>query len=154
MRDASTRFTLCGMSKAFTSEETPDVAPPVRPPPRLAPGQVRYVTRDGYERLRAQLAAMDTSAPQAIVLAQTLAALTVVEPQPPDGVVRFGSLVTLESESGERTVRIVGPDEAQGREAISVDAPLARALLGKREGDEVVVELPRGAVEYTIVGVG
>ena len=35
------------MSKAFTSEETPDEGPLVRPPPRLAPGEVRYVTPEG-----------------------------------------------------------------------------------------------------------
>src|SRR6478609_789325 len=120
------------MSKAFTSEETHVEPPPIRQAPRLAPGEVRYITRDGYEALRRQLAELPAASPQAVVLAQTLGALTPVDPQPADGVVRFGSTVTLSSDEGERTVRLVGPDEAQGRESISVAAPLARALLGKR----------------------
>ena len=37
--------------------------------------------------------------------------------------------------------------------AISVESPLGRALLGKRAGDEVVVERPRGAIEHEIVKV-
>jgi transcription elongation factor GreB len=39
------------------------------------------------------------------------------------------------------------------RGLISVDAPLGRALLGKREGDVAIVQRPVGAVEITIVGV-
>jgi transcription elongation factor GreB len=48
----------------------------------------------------------------------------------------------------------VGPDEfdvARGR--ISVDAPLGRALLGKREGDVVVVQRPIGATDVTVVAI-
>jgi len=44
------------MSKAFTSEETPEQGPVVRAPPRLAPGEVRCVTPQGAAALRAQLA--------------------------------------------------------------------------------------------------
>ncbi len=44
------------MSKAFTSEETPESVPATRPPPRLAPGEVRYVTPEGQAALRADLA--------------------------------------------------------------------------------------------------
>jgi transcription elongation GreA/GreB family factor len=138
------------MSKAFTSEETIVEPPPVRPPPRLGEGEVRYITREGYERLRSELADLDPGTAPAQVLAQTLATLTPVDPLPPDGTVRFGSTVTLSSDDGERRVRIVGPDEAHGREQISVAAPLARALLGKQVGDEVSVQLPRGHVEYSI----
>ena len=44
------------MSKAFTSEETPEAELVARPPPRLAPGEVRYVTPEGQAALRAALA--------------------------------------------------------------------------------------------------
>ena len=44
------------MSKAFTSEETPDTGPLIRPAPRLAPGEVRYVTPEGQAELREALA--------------------------------------------------------------------------------------------------
>lgn len=58
----------------------------------------------------------------------------------------FGAWVTLEDESGaESRHRIVGPDEFDAAPGyISMDAPLARALLGKRLDEEVSVELPAG----------
>jgi transcription elongation factor GreB len=64
----------------------------------------------------------------------------------------FGAWVTLENENGdERRYRLVGPDEidvAGGR--ISVESPIGRVLLGKREGDEVVVKRPAGPARYTV----
>jgi transcription elongation factor GreA len=67
--------------------------------------------------------------------------------------VRFGATVLLTNldTDEESTYRIVGSDEAdvdQGR--ISVSAPLARALIGKNVGDEVVVQLPAGTRRYEI----
>jgi transcription elongation factor GreB len=65
----------------------------------------------------------------------------------------FGAWVTVEDEDGdEATYRIVGPDEydaSAGR--ISVDSPLAKALLGKRKNDEVTVKRPKGDAEVTII---
>ena len=43
------------MSKAFTSEETPEPAAPRRAPPSLAPGELRCVTPEGHAALRAEL---------------------------------------------------------------------------------------------------
>ncbi|MDX1454596.1 MAG: transcription elongation factor GreB [Gammaproteobacteria bacterium] len=67
----------------------------------------------------------------------------------------FGAWVTLEDETGkERTLRIVGPDEidpAQGW--ISIDSPMARALLKKQLDDDVAVDTPEGRREYLLVGV-
>jgi transcription elongation factor GreB len=82
--------------------------------------------------------------------------LTVVDPRPhPSGRAYFGAWVTLEQEDGtERRYRLVGPDEFDVEAGlISVDAPLGKALLGKREGDVVLVRRPAGAVEVTIVEV-
>jgi transcription elongation factor GreB len=64
----------------------------------------------------------------------------------------FGALVTLESMDGDRvSYRIVGPDETDaGKAYISVDSPLARALLGRVAGDEIKVELPDGTVEFLV----
>ena len=46
----------------------------------------------------------------------------------------------------------VGPDETDVKSGrISIESPVARALLGRKEGDEVVVERPRGRAGYTIV---
>jgi transcription elongation factor GreB len=67
----------------------------------------------------------------------------------------FGAWVRLEDEDGnEHEYRIVGPDEldpAQGW--ISIDAPLARALLKKSVDDEVKVTLPKGETTYFVVAV-
>jgi transcription elongation factor GreB len=89
-------------------------------------------------------------------LSERMDSLTVVDPRPhPAGRAYFGAWVTLEQEDGtERRYRLVGPDEFDvDAGLISVDAPLGRALLGKREGDVVLVRRPAGAVEVTIVGV-
>jgi transcription elongation factor GreA len=72
------------------------------------------------------------------------------------GKVIFGSTVDLEDEdSGARvTYQIVGEDEANikaGR--ISVGSPIARALVGKTEGDSVVVAAPGGQRNYEIIAV-
>ncbi len=82
-----------------------------------------------------------------------LEGMTVVDRPPTDpGRVYFGARVRLEDEQGvERTHRIVGPDEFDmGADYISMDAPLGRALMGRRPGDEVILELARGTERYTI----
>lgn len=89
-------------------------------------------------------------------LSERMDSLTVVQPRPhPSGRAYFGAWVTLEHEDGsERRYRLVGPDEFDVEAGlISVDAPLGRALLGKREGDVVQVRRPAGTVEITIVGI-
>lgn len=67
----------------------------------------------------------------------------------------FGAWVTLEDKTGEeRTYRIVGPDEFDShKHYISMDSPMARALLKKAIDDEVIVETPNGAVHYWIIAV-
>jgi transcription elongation factor GreB len=82
--------------------------------------------------------------------------LTVVAPSPhPSGRAYFGAWVTVEDDEGEeRRYRLVGPDEFNlARGLLSVDAPLGRALLGKREGDLVRVQRPAGAAELTVIAV-
>jgi transcription elongation factor GreA len=73
-----------------------------------------------------------------------------------DGRVVFGATVDLiEEESGkEVTYQIVGDDEADIKQGlISVSSPIARALIGKREGDVVQVQAPGGVRQYEVVGV-
>jgi transcription elongation factor GreB len=89
-------------------------------------------------------------------LSQRLDSLTVVEPRPdPQGRAFFGAWVTIEDDEGEkRTYRLVGPDEFDVNAGlISVEAPLGRALLGRRKGDEVRVERPAGPVELVVLRV-
>lgn len=62
----------------------------------------------------------------------------------------FGAWVELENEKGEiKQFRIVGPDEFDVKIGfISMDSPLAQALLNKREGDDISVQSPNGAIEH------
>lgn len=90
-------------------------------------------------------------------LAGRLKVLRIVDTVPADPLaVFFGAEVELEdSDSGERVRhRLVGPDEADARRGwISIDSPLARALLKKRVGDSCEVELPAGPRGFAIIGV-
>ncbi|OLD91921.1 MAG: transcription elongation factor GreB [Chloroflexi bacterium 13_1_20CM_4_66_7] len=92
-------------------------------------------------------------------LQKMLESFEVVDPatRPRTDRVFFGATVTIEDEDGEETTyQIVGGDEldeALGKNRISYQAPLARALLGKREGDTVRVRRPKGETELTILRV-
>ncbi len=89
-------------------------------------------------------------------LSKRLEEVTVVSEPPSDPRrVFFGAYVTIEDEDGEEhTYRIVGGDESDTSKGwISIDSPVARALLGKRDGDAVTVRAPKGEIEYTIVAV-
>ena len=82
--------------------------------------------------------------------------LEVVVPQDRgDGKVYFGAWVELEDEDGGRVeYQIVGPDEFDvDAKKISMDSPVGKAMLGKAEGDEVVVKRPKGDIVYEILGV-
>jgi transcription elongation factor GreA len=73
-----------------------------------------------------------------------------------NGKVVFGSTVVLLdiNTDEEKTYQIVGVDEADIKiNKISVSSPVARALIGKEEGDEVVMEVPGGTHEFEILGV-
>ena len=72
----------------------------------------------------------------------------------PDGKVGFGSIVTLENldNAGQVTYQIVGPDESDiSSSKISIASPLGKALIGKEAQDEVKVQTPGGAKNYTIL---
>ena len=91
-------------------------------------------------------------------LESKIAQFQVIDPStlPDNGKVVFSATVTIEDvETGNRqTVQIVGNDESDtklGR--ISVASPMARALIGKSEGDEVEVQAPGGLSEYEIISV-
>jgi transcription elongation factor GreB len=88
-------------------------------------------------------------------LDKRLEKLTVVEPgeQKDRSKVYFAATVTLENEEDGSKVsyQLVGPDETDLKQGkISVDSPVGRALLGKKQGDSVTVHRPRGEVDFTI----
>jgi len=89
-------------------------------------------------------------------LTKRLDALQIVDPSPQqEGKVYFGAWVELEDEQGQASrYCIVGPDEFDLRQAkLSCDSPMARAMLRKQVGDEVVVRTPAGEQCYEIMAI-
>lgn len=172
------------MSKAFTSEETPDqpLLVPARPP--LPDGVPNFVTPRGFRLLKEELARREAErsdllsstlldderrrrlaivAAQIGQLAARLAAAEIVDPaRQRHDEVRFGATVTVVTiegpeEGAERRFQIVGVDEAepaQGR--IAFAAPLARTLIGCRVGDSATLRSGRGdeVLEVTAIDYG
>ena len=91
-------------------------------------------------------------------LESKLAAAQVIDPTAveADGRVIFGATVELEDlESGATvTYQIVGDDEADiDHGLVSISSPIARALIGKTEGDVASVQAPSGARDYEVISV-
>ena len=89
-------------------------------------------------------------------LSTRMEVLTVVDRLPEDqSKVFFGAWVTLEDENGEeQTYQIVGPDEFNVAERkLSMDSPLAKAMMGKRLDDEIVLRKPDGEELYYITAI-
>ena len=89
-------------------------------------------------------------------LSKRLDEIQVVRSSPPRrDQIFFGAYVTVEDEAGaERCYRIVGSDETSAaRGWISVDSPVARALLGRRVDDEVAVDLPDARLDLVILAI-
>jgi transcription elongation factor GreB len=159
-----------------------------RPP---AEGSTALITREGHDRLKAELDELWRAKRPEVVkalaaaaaegdrsenaeytyrkkqlgeidrrvryLSKRLQALRVVETAPSDrDVVFFGADVEVENIANGETAayRIVGPDETDAQRGwISIDAPLARAMLKKRVDDEFEAQLPGGPVRFAIVEV-
>ncbi|MBL9037267.1 MAG: transcription elongation factor GreB [Archangium sp.] len=91
-------------------------------------------------------------------LQKRLEQLTVVDPseQKDTSRIYFGATVTLENDDDGSTVtyQLVGPDETDVKTSrISVDSPVGKALMGKRKGDLVTVNRPKGEVDFTIIAI-
>jgi len=159
-----------------------------RPP---SPSSTAIITRDGFERLKAELDHLwHTVRPEVVkalaaaaaegdrsenaeytyrkkqlgeidrrarYLSKRIPVLKVVEAPPTQrDAVFFGATMALENvETGETVrYRIVGPDETDARKGwISVDSPLARAVLKKRIDDEFDAELPGGRTRFAVLSV-
>ena len=107
-----------------------------------------------YTYRKKQLAGIDR---RVRYLGKRLQVLRVVDTVPSDpGAVYFGATVEVERlDTGEiARHRIVGPDETDAAlRHISIDSPLARAMLKKRAGDEFEAGLPGGTARFAIVAV-
>lgn len=107
-----------------------------------------------YSYRKKQLGEMDR---RIRYLSKRLETLRVAEGVPADpGAIFFGACVTLQDcNSGDVcTYRIVGPDEADaGNGDLSIDSPLARALLKRRVNDEVTLDLPNGPAQFVVMAI-
>jgi transcription elongation factor GreB len=164
------------MSKAFLREsDFPEIPEPVRLAPLLPPGAKNLLTGEGAEKLREELRRiLDDERP--LLTAQSkdpetrgelqrldervrqlqlsLSSAEIVPPNAgPDGVVRFGSTVTVrEADGAIETYRIVGVDETDFfPDAISWQSPLAKALLNSKKGEQVTFEAPAGRREMEVM---
>lgn len=84
----------------------------------------------------------------------TLSLAEVIDPSKLSGPIKFGATVTLvdEDTEEERTYQIVGETEADiERGLLNIRSPLARALIGKDEGDSVEVKTPGGERSYEVL---
>ncbi|MGR3711057.1 MAG: transcription elongation factor GreA [Alterinioella nitratireducens] len=80
----------------------------------------------------------------------------VIDPKKLSGPIKFGATVELvdEETEEEKTYQIVGEAEAKIEAGLlNINSPLARALIGKEEGDSVEVKTPGGSKDYEIVKV-
>lgn len=156
----------------------------------MAQPQVRFITAEGFARLRAEYGDLFSVERPKLVetiawaaangdrsengdyiygrkrlreidrrlshLARVMKAAKIVDPsrQATDEI-RFGATVELSDEQGaRRIVTIVGDDEADATAGlIGWSAPLARALIGARVGNERVVRLPAGEKSYEVVAI-
>lgn len=87
-------------------------------------------------------------------LRKLLPELTIVDFRPEQaGKVFFGAWVEIENDDGEKKrFRIVGPEEIYGdvKDYISIDSPMARALLKKEVDDVFTVKTPKGTAEWYV----
>ena len=181
------------MSKAFVKDGAADDLDELESADAAAQpasGAPNYVTRAGYERLKAELLHLiDFERPEVVrvvswaasngdrsengdyiygkrrlraidrrvrYLTRRLDEVKVVREAPADhGKVYFGAWITLEDEDGKALrYRIVGPDEFDvAKGLISMDSPVARAVLGKRLDDEIRVHTPAGEREYVVTAI-
>jgi transcription elongation factor GreA len=90
-------------------------------------------------------------------LENTLAHATVIESNGNGdrSVVRLGTTVTLIAEDGEKEIyQLVSSAEANSHEyRISDQSPIGAAMVGKRKGDKIAVNVPAGTVQFTIVSI-
>ena len=79
----------------------------------------------------------------------------VIDPKTLSGPIKFGATVVLVDEDDrEKRYQIVGETEANIEKGLlNIKSPLARALIGKEEGDTVEVKTPGGSKEYEIVSI-
>lgn len=157
------------MSRAFVKEDANSPQEAGFEPIELDAGNKLYFTPSGLDRLNADLGEVQSSVASATDLnakanlknrLQYLEKLSqraeVIDPVRQSGdTIRFGATVSVrDEEDSEKVFRIVGIYEADSKSGkISYLSPVAKALLGKRAGDDVVIETPQAEHEFEILKV-
>jgi len=89
-----------------------------------------------------------------IFVKQRIASLSAIDPRSvPQDRVGFGSIVHLRDaeNGGERVVKLVAPEESNGEKGwVSIASPMGRGLMGRREGDGVRIQTPRGVKTFEV----
>lgn len=157
------------MSVAFTKEDSAETASETLLPDRPISAEPNLVTEAGFKALETQVAAARLAYDAAMTIedinerrrqaanplrdlryfAERVRSAQIIPVPTTSDTVAFGSNVTFSRDDGRvQTYRIVGEDEADPKAgSISYVSPIARALMGKSVGDEVVV----GEREFEIV---
>ena len=103
-----------------------------------------------YDAAREEQAQLESRVAE---LEEILQNADIIKPAKANGKVQVGSTVELKNGKVVK-YQIVGPVEADPLEGkISNESPIGAALMGKKEGDEVTIETPKGSVSYTIVAI-
>src|SRR3989339_388719 len=116
------------------------------------------MTPEGYQKLMHELKRIKSVERPKIVAEIEVAQAEVIDPvmtKQIDKIV-FGATVTLfdNETEGEVLYKIVGDDETDVKgNKIGISSPLARGLIGKRLGDEVVIRTPKGTKEFEVLQV-
>jgi len=163
------------MSRAFVKENDLEHAG-IDIPERPISDEPNYVTPNGLKLLNTQIDALeierealknkkdDPIAKQKIAIierdmryyaARIESAILTAPSEEDHSMVLFGAKVTVEDEEGKlNTYEIVGEDEADLKLGlINISSPIARALIGKEEGDIASVQAPGGVKQYEIIKV-
>lgn len=155
------------MSRGFVKEGDQEEVPMVLPRAFLPKNVPNYVTEEGLKLLQEEMLALKHERASAgsnyvhknyidakiNLLSERLNSAVMLDVKNKKGdadVVSFGSYVKF----NDKVVRIVGVDEADASKGlISFVSPIAKALMGKKQGDRVEVKLPRGVETVEIQGV-
>jgi transcription elongation factor GreB len=165
------------VSKAFTREDDRANVPElVRPHSALPPGAINYMTADGAERLRQELAQLvETERPRLVgesenadakqklalidqriyQLEQSLQSARVIShSKGPAQSVTFGATVTVHGPEGREVFKIVGADEVDHEHGhVSWLSPVARALMNAKVGQQVRFTYPCGDEQLEVISI-
>ncbi|MDD3913950.1 MAG: GreA/GreB family elongation factor [Bacteroidales bacterium] len=163
------------MSRGFVKEEDQENVPVVNMRAYLPDGVPNYVTPNGYRQLieekegmlteLTRLSAIDgdthietnyIDAKMKLLNDRLLSARVVDTEKNSTEIVMFGSIVSVSKNGSEQLLQyqIVGADEADTvNEKISFVSPLAKMLMNKRVGEEIVLKTPKGNDVYKIINV-